>query len=208
MHFEPRGCGPKCLQCPGRLRKPRKSGAPLGHACDIHLAGTTGFLGLTRPAGPHVGVISGAQEVPEEEELWSAGPGDRALGPTEGGCHLTPTRCVFKLKTRCSPASPAGPPGGVPALWPQAWALSDGLSTSPQAQTCASGCPSATSGPAPTQLGSLGATVTPLSRFPADWEPRPHPLTPSSSSTRCPPASQGQCPVPRVNEGAEAIVRP
>ena len=75
----------------------------MGHACDVHVAHTTGLLGLTHPAGPHVGIISGAQEVPGRGRgFWSGGPwGQEALGPTEGGCHLTPTRCVFALKTRC-----------------------------------------------------------------------------------------------------------
>ena len=58
------GAVDKCLQCSGRLSKPqRRSGASMGHACDVHMACTTGLLGLTHPAGPYVGIISGAQEV-------------------------------------------------------------------------------------------------------------------------------------------------
>lgn len=112
---------------------------------------------------------------PEEGRSSSAGPwGQEALGPTEGGCHPTPTRCVFSLKTRCSPALPCG----VPALWPQAWALAGSPQLSHGHRRVALGVQVPASGQQlPAQLRSPGATVTRCPKSPPRRGAPPHPST-------------------------------
>ena len=112
---------------------------------------------------------------PEEGRSSSAGPwGQEALGPTEGGCHPTPTRCVFSLKTRCSPALPCG----VPALWPQAWALAGSPQLSHGHRHVALGVQVPASGQQlPAQLRSPGATVTRCPKSPPRRGAPPHPST-------------------------------
>lgn len=140
VHFEPRGCADKCLQCLGGSANPEEIWGTRGMPVTSMGLAPLAFLG--QPASRascrgHLWCTGGALK---REEFWSAGPwGQEALVFTEGGCHLTPTRCVFKLKpgvprppcgaagrSACSVASGLGPlqaslsfptPGTDVCLW-------------------------------------------------------------------------------------------